>query len=417
NFPFREPLLPLPDEEARPLEARPDRAPWVRVARGTTAPDGTMVERLARELAPLEKGLIVCGPQDRADLAPQVSRLASRLGYPILADGLSLVRSGPHDRSLVLDSYDAFLRYGEWADRYAPDVVLRFGAAPTSKPLVSFLQRHAHARQIFIDEVGGWRDPSLQASEMLYADPVLFCRELAARLSREGRPSGEWAGEWVEANARTRHIVGARLGETESLSEAGLFAELSRLLPDGAALYVGNSMPVRDLDTFFASSPKQVRTLCNRGTNGIDGAVSSALGVAAVLEGPLVLAIGDLSFYHDMNGLLAAKLHGLNATILLINNDGGGIFSFLPQRQHPEHFEALFGTPTGLDFQVAVRLYGGEYVLANDWCALRQGLTHGIASPGLTVVEVRTNREENARLHRELWAAVEHALQPSEARY
>jgi 2-succinyl-5-enolpyruvyl-6-hydroxy-3-cyclohexene-1-carboxylate synthase len=167
-------------------------------------------------------------------------------------------------------------------------------------------------------------------------------------------------------------------------------------------------MPVRDLDTFFPASQRRIRFLSNRGANGIDGVISSALGAraASASDGPLVLAIGDIAFYHDMNGLLAAKLHGLDATILLLNNDGGGIFSFLPQASHPEHFEALFGTPHGLDFRPAAELYGARYHRVEGWDDFRQAVGDVLDARGLKIVELRTERARNVVLHRQIWPAV-----------
>jgi 2-succinyl-5-enolpyruvyl-6-hydroxy-3-cyclohexene-1-carboxylate synthase len=171
-------------------------------------------------------------------------------------------------------------------------------------------------------------------------------------------------------------------------------------------------MPVRDLDTFFPASEKAIRFLANRGANGIVGVVSSALGASVESAGPLVLVIGDLSFYHDMNGLLAAKLYNLDATIILLNNDGGGIFSFLPQATGTEaaRFEQLFGTPTGLDFRPAVEMYGGQFRRPATWAAFRQDVRDGIFGRGLTVIEVRTDRARNVAQHRALWPAVSAAL-------
>jgi 2-succinyl-5-enolpyruvyl-6-hydroxy-3-cyclohexene-1-carboxylate synthase len=193
--------------------------------------------------------------------------------------------------------------------------------------------------------------------------------------------------------------------------EGRVFAELAELLPEGATLFAGNSMPVRDLDSFFPSRAEAVRMLANRGTNGIDGVVSTALGVAAVSDGPLVLVIGDLSLYHDMNGLLAARLHRLDATIVLLNNDGGGIFSFLPQADHPEHFERLFGTPHGLDFRPAVEMYGGRFERVADWAAFREAVARALPAPGLKVVELPTERRRNVELHRRVWPAVSAAIE------
>jgi 2-succinyl-5-enolpyruvyl-6-hydroxy-3-cyclohexene-1-carboxylate synthase len=169
---------------------------------------------------------------------------------------------------------------------------------------------------------------------------------------------------------------------------------------------------VRDLDTFFCSPRQSIRILGNRGANGIDGVVSSALGASAGLgqEKPAVLVLGDLSFFHDLNGLLAARLHGLNLTIVLINNDGGGIFSFLPQAAYPEHFEQLFGTPTGLDFRPAVQMYGGQYQKVADWEQFRKSVQRGITAGGLHVIEVQTERASNVSMHRKLWEIVEQVL-------
>jgi 2-succinyl-5-enolpyruvyl-6-hydroxy-3-cyclohexene-1-carboxylate synthase len=169
-------------------------------------------------------------------------------------------------------------------------------------------------------------------------------------------------------------------------------------------------MPVRDLDTFFPGDARRIRFLSNRGLNGIDGVVSSALGAAAASDEPLVLVIGDIALYHDLNGLLAGKLNGVRATIVLINNDGGGIFSFLPQAAHPEHFEQLFGTPHGLDFAHAAALYGARLHRPNNWAEFREAVRCGLQGDGLTLVEVRTNRDSNVTMHRQVWRAVAEAI-------
>jgi 2-succinyl-5-enolpyruvyl-6-hydroxy-3-cyclohexene-1-carboxylate synthase len=176
-------------------------------------------------------------------------------------------------------------------------------------------------------------------------------------------------------------------------------------------------MPVRDLDTFLPSTDRRIRLLSNRGANGIDGVVSSALGAGAASSGPLVLAIGDVSLYHDLNGLLAAKLHGLDATIVLLNNDGGGIFSFLPQAGHAAHFELLFGTPHGLDFRSVVEMYGGRFERTRTWPSFRAAVSQALVEPGLKVVEVPTERARNVELHRRVWPAVAAAVADSLSRW
>jgi 2-succinyl-5-enolpyruvyl-6-hydroxy-3-cyclohexene-1-carboxylate synthase len=297
-----------------------------------------------------------------------------------------------------------------------------------------YLEMHGAVWQIVVDAGGEWNDPARLAAEFVHADPVLLCRAVLGALGAPGAvPSApgthEWLALWRRLGARARDAIRIRLDALAEPFEGKVFAELSELLPDGAVLYVGNSMPVRDLDTFFPGTPRAVRFLGNRGASGIDGLVSSALGVAAGLgaatlgaattggrvpggatRSPVVLVIGDLAFYHDLNGLLAAKLYGLNATIVLINNDGGGIFSFLPQAGYPDYFEALFGTPHGLDFRHAAGLYGASHALVESWEDFRARVREGISSEGLSIVEVRTARDRNVLLHREVWQAVEAAL-------
>lgn len=410
NFPFREPLIPS-------LERTDDIArtvlPEIMAMSAPRRVSGAELAPLAEELRRAPNGIIVCGPQDDPALAPAVAELATALGYPLLADPLSLVRCGPHDRALVVDAYDAFLRDPATAERLQPDIVLRFGALPTSKPLFQFLQRHASVPQLVIDEAL-WPDPIHTASSVWHAEPASFCRTLVAAYG-ERRGESAWTRAWSSLSARTRDALSACIDGSGGLSEPAVFSDLAMSLPDGATVFAGNSMPVRDLDTFFPSDARDVRFFANRGANGIDGVVSSALGASTALDGPLVLVIGDISFYHDMNGLLAAKRHNLNATIVVVNNDGGGIFSFLPQSEHPAQFEELFGTPHGLDFGAACTLYGLGYERVADRSGFRAAVARSITAPGVQVIEVRTDRTANVALHRAVWRNVRAATASGDA--
>src|SRR5229473_6661837 len=210
NWPFREPLIPEAQLTATPAVwgARAGGRPYVDVSIGRLAPSPDLVSTLTGQLAHSERGLIVCGPQDDPELPAAVARLAQRLGYPILADPLSGVRRGPHDRSLVVDAYDAFLRHVNTVDQLAPQVVLRFGAMPTSKPVVQYLQRYASARQIVVDP-GGWREPTGLASDVLHVDPHLLCVALAERLTDPA--DADWARTWLEINTVTRQAIERQL--------------------------------------------------------------------------------------------------------------------------------------------------------------------------------------------------------------
>lgn len=404
NFPFREPLIPPPIEiGADALD------PLTRVAHAIQSPDQAVIQRLGSELSAAPRGVIVVGPQTDPNFPLAVTGLSARLGYPILADVLSQTRCGAHDLSNVIDAHDAFLRDATTAAALAPEVILRFGDLPTSKPVLQFMQRHATARHIFVD-VTGWNDAPRLASDLVYAAPTVFCSQLAE--ATPSRTDLTWLNRWREVNRRAREAMQAPVLTYEELFEGRVFMELAEALPEGATLYASSSMPVRDLDTFFAARTLSTCFLSNRGANGIDGVVSSALG-ASVVSAPLVLVIGDIAFYHDLNGLLAAKRHALNATIIVINNDGGGIFSFLPQATPPaEQFEELFGTPHGLTFRPAAELYGAHYWRVTTWAEFRTALSLSLQQTGLKIIELPTQRPSNVTMHRAVWQAVAEALRP-----
>lgn len=428
NMPFREPLtpVPLPDQPLPPVEkrdavawhGRAANAPYVTVA---DAPLGAVeqdeIERLYKLLTQTPRGLIIAGPSLPATLKAPLLQLARRLVYPILADPLSQLRCGNHDHSLLLASYDAFLRLPVFTDKVEPCLVLRFGAMPTAKPLLLYLQHYADTcQQIVIDGQGGWQEPTQLAAELVHADPALLCQQLLVRLGEsqsDEKRDASWLQTWLQAEKLTRQAMHATMQDFSELFEGRIFSELAALPQPPTALYVSNSMPVRDLDTFFWGYEQDTQVVGNRGANGIDGVVSSALGFVAPGETGqrAVLVIGDLAFLHDLNGLLAARLHNLHLTIVLINNDGGGIFSFLSQAAHPEHFEQLFGTPTGLDFAPVVQMYHGTFQRVEQWEQFRTAMQQSFAATGLRVIEVRTERESNVRMHRQLWKAVKQALE------
>ncbi|MFM9107739.1 MAG: 2-succinyl-5-enolpyruvyl-6-hydroxy-3-cyclohexene-1-carboxylic-acid synthase [Chloroflexota bacterium] len=405
NAPFREPLLPASLGEFPVPAPVADIAP----ARAGTAPDAAAVARLAGAIAGTERGIIVCGPDDDPEMAAAAVALGEAAGYPVIADPLSGARCGGHPRGLVIDAADAFLRDPATAERLRPDLVIRAGAMPTSKPVFQFMQACGAATHAVLDRLPGWRDPFFLATEMIDGTPAVTLRNLTASLPAGAAAPGGWASEWQETQRIARAAVSAAALADPEFFEGRVYAELAGLLPDGATLVAGNSMPVRDLDTFFPGGERSIRLIANRGANGIDGVISTALGFAAAPGmGPVLLAIGDLSFYHDMNGLLAARLHGLDLTIVVTNNDGGGIFSFLPQASQTdrETFETLFGTPTGLDLGAAAALYGGTFTRARDWDEFRRAVSAGVGGRGLHVVEVVTDRERNVAQHRAVWKAV-----------
>jgi len=324
NFPFREPLIPKMDEGL--FEVTERSGGYVDIHTGHLSLSDEVFEKISEDFSSYRKGIIVCGQIDSSEFAEEVIALADQLKFPIVADPLSQLRSGEHDSSYIIDAYDAFLRNEDAKEALKPDLIIRFGAMPISKALTIFIKENRNTREVVIDGAAGWREPSMAASDMLYCDETVFCKKM--RNSIRSANDSAYLEKWCAANRIAKEQLSA-VSEMEELSEGKLFHQLAEMLPEGSTLFVGNSMPIRDLDSFFFFNEKNIKVMANRGANGIDGIVSTALGVASVSQ-PCYLVLGDLTFYHDLNGLMAAKMYNLNINILLINNNGGGIFSFLP---------------------------------------------------------------------------------------
>lgn len=403
NIPLREPLVPkIP--EAWP-EYQSDSIA-VQVTAGIRTLNEPDVEALAANLKDVRRGLILCGELETPDAGEALLRLAEKLSFPLLADPLSgLRRSGTETSHVLIEGYDTFLRDEHTAASFCPELILHFGAVPVSKGLKLWLKRQT-CPQFVVDGGDGWRDPADAARKMIYCDEAWLCRTLSGLLPKQ--ENQQWVGWWQQVNATTEQVL-AQVRKHKQLDEMQVFACLSTLLPHAAHLFVGNSMPIRELDTFLDRDGTSAMVYANRGVNGIDGVVSAAVGVSLV-EKNTVLAIGDLSFIHDMNGLLAARQHHADLTVVLINNDGGGIFSFLPQASEKKYFEPLFGTPHGLDFAHAAALYGADYVKVTDLAGFEQAMTHALHHPGLKIIEVPASRSENVANHHLLRQQISAAL-------
>jgi 2-succinyl-5-enolpyruvyl-6-hydroxy-3-cyclohexene-1-carboxylate synthase len=391
NWPLREPLEPSATDLSGRSSARDSagRVGFEAVRPAAPAAEATIDSLLA--LARSEsRGLIVCGPLDAGQgEADALCALAEATGWPLVADPASNVRAGSHvnTSSPVIATGDFLARCGGFAKAHAPDVVVRFGSTPTSKALRLWLERHPPREFIVVDPHGGISDPSHLATRVLAVDPVRLCRAWARGLAAPSqRP---WLASWRRADVGAREAAQAALLDDDRLLELRAVRELWDSLPDGALLYVSNSMPIRHLDACMPVESRRVRVLANRGANGIDGMVSSAFGAAAAGVGRTVLLTGDLAFVHDLGGLLAGR-HGLDLTIVVLDNDGGGIFSFLPIAAAGEsvHFKELFRTPHGLDLSRAAALFGADYARVETLSHHRAALKEALAREGVSIVHV-----------------------------
>jgi 2-succinyl-5-enolpyruvyl-6-hydroxy-3-cyclohexene-1-carboxylate synthase len=424
NFPFRKPLepVPVPDDTvdhiqtgaAEALTGRADGRPFVHVSRGVLAPSEEQIDSLVAAVQAAPRGLIVCGPRCPGRDFPQtVARLARLTGYPVLADGLSGVRFGPQveeARGLILGGYESFLPGLMNTAIRAPQLVLRFGAMPTGKATGEYLELPGHGRQIGFEESGRWADAGYQLDDYLWADPELSCRRLVERLQQAELRAGDedWAATFRHAERVVWTVTEAAFAE--QYSEGAVLPDLVELLPTRARLFVASSLPVRHLEQFVPPNSTPIRTLANRGASGIDGTVSSALGAAAASEAPLVLVSGDLAFYHDLNGLLALRRCGLKLTIVLLNNDGGGIFRRLPIADFDPPFTDLFLTPHGLDFEPLVRAFGADFMRATSRGELRRALQAALEAETTHVIEVSSDSAAFERQRREIIAKISYQL-------
>ncbi|SFA91772.1 2-succinyl-5-enolpyruvyl-6-hydroxy-3-cyclohexene-1-carboxylate synthase [Lentibacillus halodurans] len=405
NFPFREPLIP--DFSLERLWGERNERSFYAAVDGKRRLDREQLDKLSRRLRSLQKGLIVCGPQTDKEFADAVTDFAAKWQLPVLADPLSQVRAGHHNKDVLIESYDAILRSEAIRKQLKPDFIIRFGAMPVSKAYLFYVKEHSDIPQFVVENTAGYREPSGNQTEWIYADATQLCHDLASQFAA-GNDESEWLNTWQKMNQTTKnHLLSS--DDMDAITEGEAIRSLMEVIPDESSIYVGNSMAVRDLDTFFMSTYKSVDVLANRGANGIDGMLSSGLGASAAGK-PVTLVLGDLSFFHDMNGLLAAKHYGLNITILVVNNNGGGIFSFLPQANQTQHFETLFGTPLDIDFHQAVSMYGGSYQQPAVVSELKQALKESYQYDGLSVIEVKTDRTANMEWHRGKWRDIEKAL-------
>ena len=466
NLPFREPLVGAfgpgsgRHTPVATVRGRPDGEPWHRLVAGTPAPPRGVVAELAERARAGQRGIIVAGagagagaggagggaPDEGLGGANAVWALAEAAGWPVLADPRSEVWS---DRPGVISAVDLVVRSDRFLERNRPDLVVRLGVPWASRPALTWLDELAASGvpTVAVDPIWRWIDPGHVVTELVRADPGLLCAQVAAELvARPGSspgPESDYLGAWRRAHETVQGVLaGALDGPGGRLVEPGVARSVVRSLPTGSTLVVSSSMPIRDVEAFAAPRPDRVRILANRGANGIDGVTSTAMGVAIGCGsrhgtrsggaagqgaekgtgpggGPVVAILGDLAFLHDVSALVhAASTSGAGLTLVVVDNGGGGIFSFLSQARELDggRFEELFGTPPSVDVVQVARGFGIEVDDVADVDGLADALDRRVtrrsnAEHGLSVVRVRVpDRAENVEIHAGLVDAVRTAL-------
>ena len=403
NFPFREPLVP--DGELPPdgpgSAGRADGRPWV--ARALVPPSG---ERAAQAIAPIVEaapnGVVVAGRiegDDRERLVAAATSFSQATGWPVLADALSGLRTGPG----AVAHYHALLGCEPFAQAARPAAVLQVGDLPTSKRLRSWLAG-LDAVSVVLDPHGAWQDPDAAADLMVQAPPAATLEALA---SAGGGPDS-WLEGWRSADDRAAAAIADSLGD--ALTEPRIALALGNLLPAEATLLVASSLPVRDVENFFPRLERPPRVLSNRGANGIDGTIATAYGLAAGSGDPVVLLVGDVAFAHDVGSLLSARRLGAPLTIVLVDNGGGGIFDGLAIAREADLYEQHVLTPTGLDVRGVAEAFGLHLLEPGTIEEFEAAVGHGLESSGTQLVHVRTTRPASMEARREASRAACQAL-------
>ena len=396
NLPFREPLVGV----AGSLPVADSHSP-VRMS----ADVATASERKKLSLAlRAERGIIIAG--NGIDQPRFILELAAKLKWPVVADPRSNCRVAPESShgAMVSSCADVVLRHQPSAESLKPKVVLRIGDPPVSKVVNQWLAQ-CGAEQIAVTQQPSLVDPD----KVVTTHIVGSFNELFMEMSRgaDSRSETEWISSWKRCEKNARTALDEELSKQTQLTEPLCAVTVSEAIAAGTNLVVSSSMPVRDLE-WFAPPRDGVRVFSNRGVNGIDGVVSTAVGVALSSKSPTALLIGDIAMLHDSNGLLNLIRRDAQLKIIVIDNEGGGIFSFLPQAQAMEgdQFEQLFGTPHSVDFAALAKTHG----IAFTWVSTAQELRRELGNPATSMIGVRTDRSKNVDDHNALYSAVAAAL-------
>ncbi|WP_426572317.1 2-succinyl-5-enolpyruvyl-6-hydroxy-3-cyclohexene-1-carboxylic-acid synthase [Aquihabitans sp. McL0605] len=404
NLAFREPLVgrvgALP-------EGRPHGAPWHTTEGRRAAVDRFGTARLT-ELLDADRGVIVAGG-GAGDPAVVLS-LAAATGWPVLADPRSGCRIPEPG---VIAAFDAILRHESTAAALRPDVVLRLGEPPASKVLGQWLAASG-ATEVAVDAHGRWFDAARTAAHVLHADPAAAGQALIHLVGGRTESNAAWTGSWARAEAAAQEAIDTVLARHEAPTEPGIARAVAAALPPGSTLVVSSSMPVRDLE-WFAAPRTDLRVLANRGANGIDGVVSTGVGAALAARSSgaaTAVLIGDVALLHDTNALLGLADRGVDLTIVVVDNDGGGIFSFLPQATTlaGDRFEQLFGTPHGVDLTLLAAAHGLMTVEPAGGADVDTAVRASVGAGGSRLVRIRTDRTDNVAIHDKIHAAVATAL-------
>lgn len=406
NFPFEKPFEPKSYTDIMEIEAI--EKTFVNSSFELTPINRSKInyKSIAKKFAGAERGLIIVGINNyRKDFTKEITYFSKKFGYPIYVDGSSSYRFGKHLKENLIDNLTSLIRAKDFQKYFDPEIIIQFGGAPISNVLLEFFKR-SRAEKILVNEFGDKNDPSLSAKTILKDDPAEFIENILQADKNNGNRDSRWLSDYYVMNNIAEQLKNQFIKKIKFPFEARIVTELIESLPDKSNLMISNSLPIRDTDFFASSSSKQLNIFANRGASGIDGINSTALGIAKASKEKSYLLIGDLAFYHDLNGLHNAIKFNIPLTVILINNGGGGIFESLPISEYKDQFRENFFTPLNIDFKKLVEAYGGDYHKIKSWKDLKERVILSPRNKKLTVLEIQTDAKESKLLRQKYWNAV-----------
>ncbi|NWF88544.1 MAG: 2-succinyl-5-enolpyruvyl-6-hydroxy-3-cyclohexene-1-carboxylic-acid synthase [Ignavibacteriaceae bacterium] len=410
NFPFKEPFEPasFTDEIENDLRTavKKKSGSLLKLTKTSSKIDQKILKQLSHRINNQTKGIIVVGLDNYSKgFFAACNKLSKIAGYPIFADAASNMRfifEGNHN---ILTSYDSYLRSETFIKNNKPDFIIQFGRNFSSKALSNFIAG-CKCEKLLVNQFGDWKNPVDKSTSIIASSPEKFCRELLPLIQRKPATRNEWLNEFLEIDKTASKIKHDLIAAASFPNEVRIVYELIKHIPQNSNLMVSNSLPIRDLDLVVPLVKKNIKVFHNRGASGIDGIISTALGIAHASEEPTFLLTGDLAFYYDLNSLLTAKRYRNPLNIILINNNGGRIFEVLPISKYKNIFEEYFATPHNLDFSKLVHAFGGNYKLVKSWTGFKQLLSTKSNDKTFSVLELKTNPTESLSIRRKYYDKV-----------
>lgn len=401
NMPFEKPFEPdIPTEnfDINLIGKYSETIPNVKVEELTNN-----IDKIIDLIKNKEKGIILCGYNnfDKSTVKNIVS-LSNHIGYPIIADGSSSLRFGTHNKKSVVNNFTSLIKSENFIQSYIPEIIIQFGGAPTSNIVQDYIKKSS-AIKIIVNKFGDKNDPTLTAKQFIKIDENYFCKML---ISKKINRASKWKNHFSILDLKVETIKQIFFSTTSINFEGNLIKSVLDFLPEKCNLMVSNSLPIRDLDFFAASTNKKINLFVNRGASGIDGINSTALGIAAVSNVPTILLTGDLAFYHDLNGLHNTYKYKIPLTVVLINNNGGGIFESLPISRFGNLYKENFVTSLNIKFANFVRAYNGEYFKIKSKKDLKEKLFESTRVKKFTLLEIITDSKKSKTTRNNYWQKV-----------